>query len=152
MALTAMQGLENAILSQITQPSTTAAGVLDGVKLGLFTNSPVITKNTLLSDLTAPTTTGLGLSSAVVWGTTYNAVDGRSAKSSDLKSFICSGTVTPESVMGYYIVAGSGSPTVPLAVEMLADPVTILHDGDGLNLAVIFSPSQTDLGSSVVID
>lgn len=152
MALTAMQGLENAILSQITQPSTTAAGVLDGVKIGLFVNSPVVSKNSLLADFTAPATTGLGLSAAVVWGTTYNSIDGRSAKSSDLKSFICSGTVTPETVMGYYVVAGSGSPTVPLAVEMLADPVTILHAGDGLNLAVQFSPNSENIGGAVVID
>lgn len=151
--LVAQSGLLNTMLTELTAASATLAGILNGVKIGLFTNRPTITPNLLLSALTAPVTTGLAaLSSAVVWGTVYNSETGFPAENSDLKAFISSGTITPETINGYYLVAGSGSPTVPLAVELFAAGIGILNVGDGFNLSVTFSLPNSTIGQGVVID
>jgi hypothetical protein len=150
--LTAQNGLIQTLLANAVAPSGTVVGPLSGAKIGLFINTPVITSGMLLADLTPPASPGMGLSAAITWGAVYTSTSGEPAVNSDLKAFIGSGTIVPESITGWYLVAGSGSPTVPLAVEMLTTPVGILHDGDGLSIVAVFSPSSADIGHGVVID
>ena len=153
MALQSMSGLSNLMLSEITQaaPGSSAAGVLNGCKVGLFTNTPVVTSHTLLADLTAPTDAWYALSTAVTWGAIYNEADGTATLASNLVPFIASGTVTGSSIKGYYLVAGSGSPTAPLAIEVFAAPVILATVGVGFNLVVNIEIDSSSIGESTVI-
>lgn len=154
MALVMMSGALNTMLIELTQaaPMDAAAGLFHGVKVGLYTNDAVIDENTVLADLTAPTTTGLSLSGAITWGGAYTDAHGDATVSSNLVPFISSGSVTGETIKGCYLVAGSGSPTVPLGVAAFDEDVLIAHSGDGFNLAINFKMSADGFGDVTVVD
>jgi hypothetical protein len=155
MALLAQNGLMSAILSGVTQAvaGTPAENALAGVKVGLFTGTPTLSGNNLLADLNAPTSTGMiALSSAITWGASYIDSLGNQTISSNLIPFVASAVVGGDIITGFYLVAGSGSPTVPLAAELFAHPINIVSVGDGFNLVVNLKISSDMVGSSNVID
>jgi hypothetical protein len=111
-------------------------GALNGVKVGLYTNTPYIwTENSKLADLTEAAYTGY-LQQAVTWLSSWINPNGMAEVAGDTLIFEPSALLlAPVTIIGYFIVdstglillGGDNLPT-PIILQQTTDAVPIVPD------------------------
>lgn len=116
------------------------AGRLNGAKVHLYQNNIAVRPDTILTDFTEADFDGYAASAAVTWGTVATDSSGNAVVYGDAKTFLCTGSVTPNTVFGYYVTNGAGS-TLEYA-EAFATPVGFGNAGDNLVILPAYKKGQ----------
>lgn len=110
---------------------------MNGAICGLFTGSPVITRDTVLADLAEADFQGYARSSAVVWGSVLRLPDGGACFVGDRKQFVANNTLDNAQVISGAFLVNNGNGSLLLAAGAFDNPIPIALPGDSVN----FNPS-----------
>jgi hypothetical protein len=114
----------------------TTGGPLFGAIVGLFTNTITITHTTVFADLVEATFAGYSRSATITWGTVFTNPSFFAEADGNTTQFNCTGSTTPETITGYFVVDGSSQ---LLYAENFDTPIPISGSGD----AVVIVPQFT---------
>lgn len=114
-------------------------GPIYGSKMGLFTNSPTLSRLSVLADLTIATYTGYALQ-ALTWSGAQRKPDGSIQNETGLMTFQPSDAVTPNTITGYFVQSLSGSHL--LWASMFDSPVPLPDALSALGLIDFFSATN----------
>ncbi len=135
--------------------TTVSAGNFTGplvkVKCGLFVNAITLTPETTLAMLTVATFDGYALSADAVWGAPYLNADGSWSYSSSLIQFLMTGTTTPNTVYGYYVVPDPNTGSNLSWAELFTAPIPMTTTGNAINISLNFTTGYDNWGSATVI-
>jgi hypothetical protein len=98
-------------------------GPIYGSKMGLFTNSPTLSRTSVLGDLTVATYTGYALA-ALTWSAAQRKPDGSIRSETGLVTFQPTDAVTPNTITGYFVQSGTGSHLLWAAIFDSAIPLS----------------------------
>jgi hypothetical protein len=125
-----------------------ALGVLNGAKLGLFTNTPPLGQTTVIADLTEPTFAGYA-QQAVTWSGAFQQPDFSWATQGGLYTFQSTNDLTPTVVTGCFVVDGGG--THLLFAELFATPVNLPTSAQACLVSPQVAAGNNGWGSNTVI-
>jgi hypothetical protein len=106
-------------------------GTLKDATLHLFSNDFVPTPLSVKADFVESAFDGYAAPGTIAWGTPYTAPDGSEHVTAPTAQVTCTGSTTPETVYGYYVLSvATGTPL--LMAERFANPVPIAQAGDAV--------------------
>jgi hypothetical protein len=114
-------------------------------KIGLFTNTPVITPASVIGDFTEATFPGYARQD-LTWGTPYLQPDGRVASvNSAVANFTGGAIVDPEVITGFFLTDGA---TFYMGADLLRDcngnPITITMSNLGQVIPILVRFDQAN--------
>lgn len=115
--------LAQELLANSIAGAPVATGPLTGAKVLLFSNNISLQESTVFADLVEPTAAGYARSAALTWAGPYTDGEGNQEVVGDLKNFAFSGNSVPDTIYGYAVVEGGGSPHL-LFAERFHAPIT----------------------------
>jgi hypothetical protein len=116
-----------------------AEGEMEEVTVRLFKNNVTVDGDTEIADLTVADFTGYAESTVVVWGGAFTNTNGKAEVIGGSKQFTATGSATPNTVYGYYVVDGDSE---LVYAENFNEPIEVTGVGD----AIVVVPRFT-LGS-----
>lgn len=127
-----MIGTPQSFVQAVLEDLIRATGPLDGVIIKLFKNNLTPTPSTPLSAFEEADFDGYADSSAVVWGPVYHTTGDSVQVLGDNKSFISTGSTTPNNIYGWYATNAAG--TVLKCFERFDEPVPVVEADQGLTV------------------
>jgi hypothetical protein len=127
---------------------TAVAGILNGAKIVLFTNTLTLTKTTPLSALDQPTYTGYA-ATAITWGAAVRDVAGDIVTLSQAVPVQMGSSSDPPTTIAGYGIEDSGG-THLLFAEVLAAPLQLVDNLTFFALTVPFAPGKPQGKSAIV--
>lgn len=109
--------------------------LLAGAKVALRVDPPATDPDTTIAGMTEATFVGYAQTTIVAWGDIGFDADGVAFMSSGVQDFTCSGTATPNVVLGGWVEIGVG-PTQPWVSWQFENPQAVVKIGDALPLIV----------------
>lgn len=149
--LVTMRAFDLALIVDATQSSggSAVAGVLNGMKMVLFTNQPSLNKDTVIGDLTPPTYTGYA-AQTVTWSAARSDGNGKLATFTGLVNWQpTADTVPGDTIYGYGLTDSAG--TTLLAAEMLPAPQGLGLTTDYFGLIAEWTADNSNPGSATLV-
>lgn len=126
-----------------------SGGALNGKKLVLFTSAPSPTPNRVLADFVEATFDGYARV-AITWGTPFVPPAGVPKMDSNLATFICTGTTTPETIVAWGLITDNTSPTPDVLVmsDFLPEPIPMVAIDDGFAMTLSYGQDTVQVGGA----
>lgn len=125
------------------------SGPLVGCKMMLFTNPITPQKTTVFADLTEATFSGYA-QVALTYGGSLVDGNGTQELTSNLAAFRATGTPTSETLYGYGITDGGGTPVL-LGAETFPSPIVVGTAGNGVSIVSLIAYEGSDIGGGMII-
>jgi hypothetical protein len=104
----------------------------DAGKIGLFTNTPTITRNTVLADLTEATFVGYAQVTLTTFGAAFLDPSGNYADIvAPLAQFTMTATTTLQTITGYFLLDKDG---IYVGAELLPAPIPLTSVGQTISI------------------
>lgn len=145
-----MLTLARSYLDALLADLKAVAGLAVAVKVHLFTGTPPISGGMVIGDFTEATFDGYAASAVITWSDPLNPEDNDGKEMvGDTKSFICTGTTTPEVITGYFL---TGTGDVIMGAEMFETPQAVNAVDDAVVVVPRLTFNSSPYGSAVVVN